>query len=117
MTAMAAIARRLPWRIRSVDWTDPTLVVAGDDWSLTVTCSWRVVGPGGIAFSCSSANVEDLVWDLIGAQVLRIDRRGSGVIYDPILVLSGELMLELFSDTELDPWVLRFGDSTVIVGP
>jgi hypothetical protein len=117
MEAIEALARRLPWRIRSVEWADPSLMVAGDDWSLTVSSSWRVTSPAGIAFSCSSADAEDRAWDLVGAQVVRIDRRGGGVVCDPIFVLSGDLALEVFSDTKLDSWVLRVGDSTVIVGP
>ncbi|MGH9209953.1 MAG: hypothetical protein ACRD2C_04655 [Acidimicrobiales bacterium] len=117
LPTIKVLAERLPWPIRAAEWTDPTLLLTGDDWTLSITCSWRVVAPAGIAYGWSSADAEDQVWDLVGREIQRVEPQGSVAYTDPRLVLSGGLGLELFSETELDPWVLTVRSDLVIVGP
>ena len=59
MTYLDTVTARLPWTVRTAEWTDPTLVVAGDDWMLSISCAWRVVGPDGSASGWSSPDAED----------------------------------------------------------
>jgi hypothetical protein len=113
---MARVAERLPMRVRAVEWSDPTLLVTGDDWTLRVSCPWRLLSPKGIALSWSSPDGDDRVWDLVGADIVRVGRQGADSYTDPVFGLSGDLTLEVFSDTELDPWVLTIAELT-IVGP
>jgi hypothetical protein len=117
MTPVDRLRARLPWRVRTVEWVDPTLVVAGDDWSMTISCAWRVCTPAGVAYGSTSEDVEDRVWDLVGAEVVGIEPQGVASYADPRLVLSGGLALELFNEAEPDPYVIRSEDDIVIVGP
>jgi hypothetical protein len=117
MTPLEAISKRLPWRVRTAEWIDPNLVIGGDDWSMTISCPWRVGTPAGVSYGSASSNAEDRVWDLIGADVLAIEPQGMVSYADPRLVLSGGLTVELFNDSDMEPYVLRSGDDIVIVGP
>ena len=117
MTPLDTLRARLPWRVRTAEWVDPTLVVAGDDWSMTISSAWRVCTPSGVAYGSSSEDVEDRVWDLVGTEVTGIEPQGVVPYADPRLVLSGGLALELFNEGEPDPYVLRSQDDIVIVGP
>jgi hypothetical protein len=117
MTYLDAVTARLPWTVRTAEWTDPTLVVAGDDWMLSISCAWRVVGPDGSAYGWSSPDAEDRVWDLIGRDVVALAPQATGPRADPTLVLSGDVRLEVFCDTDDDAYVLRSGENQVIVGP
>jgi hypothetical protein len=49
--------------------------------------------------------------------VLAIGPQGMVSYADPRLVLSGGLTVELFNDSDMEPYVLRSGDDIVIVGP
>jgi hypothetical protein len=73
-----------------------------------------MLSPTGNAFGRSSADVEDRVWELVGAQVIRVAPAERRRDLRSLLVLSGDLELERFCDTELDPWVRRADESTVI---
>jgi hypothetical protein len=117
MTPLDTVRARLPWRVRTAEWVDPTLVVGGDGWSMTISCSWRVCTPTGVAYGSSSVDAEDRVWDLVGAEVVGIEAQGVVSYADPRLVLRGGLALELFSEAEPDAFVVRSGDDIVIVGP
>lgn len=117
MTPLETVRARLPWRVRTAEWVDPTLVVSGDGWSMTISCSWRVCTPTEVAFGSSSEDAEDRVWDLVGTEVVAIEPQGVVSFADPRLVLSGGLALELFSEAEIDPYVIRSGEDVVIVGP
>ncbi|HEV7758263.1 MAG TPA: hypothetical protein VGO78_04720, partial [Acidimicrobiales bacterium] len=104
---------QVPLLIGEATFTDPTLVLGGDGWSLAATCPWRVVDHDhGIEMSWSSSDAEDRVWDLVGVQITAVRQHGS----DPAFDLSTGRVLEVFSDTDLDPWVLRLAGMT-FVGP
>lgn len=117
MTPLQVIIKRLPWRVRMAEWIDPNLVIGGDDWSVTISCSWRVGAPAGVVYGSASSDAEDRVWDLIGADVVAIEPQARVGYADPRLVLSNGQTLELFSDADMDPYVLRSQDDIVIVGP
>jgi hypothetical protein len=117
MTPLDTVRARLPWRVRTAEWIDPNLVIGGDDWSMTISCPWRVGTPAGPAYGSASSDPEDRVWDLIGAEVLAIEPQGTVGYADPRLLLSGGQTLELFNDADMEPYVIRSGDDIVIVGP
>jgi hypothetical protein len=103
-----------PWQVRWADWADDTLLLGGDDFNLRVACSWRILTPRGISFSWSEGKPDDLVANLTGAQVLRAEHVGDPPA-DPWFVLSGDRVLQLFADTDVDePWVLRAGDRNIV---
>ena len=107
-----AVRRASPLVIKAVEFHDPVLVVSGEDWGLTTMCPWRVLRDGDMEMSWSTANAEDRAWDLVGRAILaapQCDR-------DPVFEMSGGSRLELFSDTDIDPWNLRLPGIT-FVGP
>jgi hypothetical protein len=103
-----------PRKVRWVDWSDDTLLLGGDDFNLRVACSWRILTRRGIGFSWSEGKPDDLAAYLVGATVLRVENVG-GTPTDPWFVLSGERILQLFADSDVDePWVLRAGDELIV---
>lgn len=111
--AMAThIAARLPLHIYEAEFSDPMLLLGGQGWTLAVTCPWRITNSTVVDISWTSQDAADRVWDLIGQTIVTIRDEGR----DPVFDLSGGAQLEIFSDTDADPWVLRFEGQT-FVGP
>ena len=75
------------------------LTANGDGWGLTVTCPWRT-SRGDTWLSWSTPDAADKVWDLIGLRLVAARTRGRDASFD----LSDGSALEVFSDTDLDPW-------------
>lgn len=101
----------LPLLVKEIDYSDPSFVLIGDGWSLSLLCPWRVRRGRDLWFSWSSDNVADLVWELVGLNIenARTDDRG-----DPTFELSGNLALDVFPDSDFDPWVMRLPNKTLV---
>lgn len=106
------VARAGPLEIVDVEFQDPILVVSGEGWALTAMCPWRVLRGDALDLSWTAPDAEDRAWDLIGRRIVSAEVRGR----DPVLHLSDGSAVELFSDTDTDPWVLRLLGLT-FVGP
>jgi hypothetical protein len=109
---VAELAKVGPLTIAEVEVQDPILVVGGEGWALTAMCPWRVLRGDDLELSWSSPEVEDRAWELVGRQIVSAEVQGR----DPVLRLSDGSALQLFSDTDTDPWVLRLPGIT-FVGP
>jgi hypothetical protein len=101
------LAPHLPMRIRSAAWSDPTLTVAGDEWALAITSPWRIATPQGVSVYPSSPTALDDVWDLIGLDVVELEPLLNSLPVDPVLVFSDSRRLEVFCDSDWDPWYFR----------
>jgi hypothetical protein len=115
--ATTVFAGLLPVRIERAEIEEPTLLLGGSDWSLSVTCDWRWVKADGSVVSEGTAERGDLIWDLVGDAIVAAhwsgpEARGS----DPKFALKSGGILELFSDAAYDTWVLHT-PSLVLVGP
>ena len=86
------------------------LAMAGRGWSLSALCPWRVRDGHGIRFSWSEAG--ERVSQLVGLHVVS----ASTAAPDASFVLSDGSSLDLFADTDTDPFVVRLPGSTW-VGP
>jgi hypothetical protein len=111
----ASLNGHLPVTILEVEWEDPTLVIRGEGWHFNTTCAWRVVQNNRISFAWSTRDVADRLWDLISHELTEV--RTDPTIGDVTLVLSDGLRLDVFADTEVDPWVLSGIGDVVLVGP
>jgi hypothetical protein len=99
-----AVEPLLPLRIDEATFEDPILTLAGAGWALNAVCSWRVRRRRELWFSWSSPDAVDLVWELVGHRVVRVVVTELG---DPAFELSRDVSLDIFADTNLDPWVFR----------
>ncbi len=107
----------LPMRIREVDFSDPTLILTGDDWSFTAICAWRIIKSGRLAFGWSHPEAADLIWDLCGQSIISVGPQSMLMPGDPVFELSQNGWLEVFSDHATDPWVLRLPTRTFVGSP
>ena len=114
MGPVPAAAADLPITIGQAQWNDPSLLIGGDGWSFSTTCSWRLVGPKGLRLSWSDRDAADSVWDLIGHEVTSV--AADPAVGDITLGLSDGLRLEVFGDTLVEPWVLKLPHA-ILVGP
>jgi hypothetical protein len=106
-----ALRSRAPLRLRHVDYSDPFVAITGEAWALGLAC--RVSRRGDVLFSWDDPDVERRAWDLIGHSIKEVRRR-SADSQDPVFVLTGDLAIEVYADTELDPWVLHLRDDTFV---
>jgi hypothetical protein len=110
------ISPSLPLRVSSVEFHDPTAVLAGSEWSLAITCPWRVTRGGALVTSPSDPHAAARLGDLVGGAIASLrDRSGDDTPADPVFVFSDGARLELFADTDVDPWVMHL-PGAVFVG-
>jgi hypothetical protein len=110
-----ALRDLLPLRIDSIEWNEPTATIVGSAWALSATCAWRLTR--GPALICSSADPHADVGlgELVGQEITAVTRQGcTGPAIDPAFHITGDLYLEIFSDTDWDPWVLRLPAVTYV---
>jgi hypothetical protein len=105
-----AVKRQGPLRVDRVEYVDPTVVFAGEAWSLAITCPWRLLRGESAVIHWDDPDVGDLVWDLVGHAVTEVRWRSPGRSNDPVLLMTGGYRLEIEADTDLDPWVFRLAD-------
>ena len=73
VTSLAvAVQPLLPLHIRAVEFQHPTLVVAGERWSLTLLGGWHWLRGGLIVTGWHHSAAEDLVWDLCGLELVGV---------------------------------------------
>lgn len=116
MRGVPALTAALPLSIGRAEFSDPTLIIGAEEWSLAATCPWRWLAGGSFVASCASPDASDSIWGLIGHTIMAAEWQSTTVGWDPVLRLSDESVLELFSDAAYDTWVLRLAETT-IVGP
>lgn len=108
--ALLEAAAVLPLRVREVETASTNFVAWGAEWNLMVMCPMRFRTPEAV-FGWESEDLSDRLWDLIGHDLTDIRAADK----DPVLTFSGGYVLELFADTDLDPWVLHV-PGIVVVG-
>lgn len=115
--AIEAFEELLPVRIERANLEEPTLLLGGVDWSLSATCDWRWVRADGVVIGEGTVGREDLIWDLVGEEVVATRWSGPEALgLDPSFTFRSGGVLELFSDVSFDTWVLHTPNG-VLVGP
>lgn len=66
----------LPTRIDRAAIEEPTLLIGGESWSLSATCEWRWVKPDGSLVRSSTDSAADLMWDLVGDEIVAVQWSG-----------------------------------------
>ncbi|MEV5542838.1 hypothetical protein AB0L13_39065 [Saccharopolyspora shandongensis] len=110
---VSMIRPHLPLRIDRVDVTEDNLNISGDGWALNVTCPWRMMTDDGLWFSWSDVEAPNLFTSLIGRELQDVRLIDNGP--DPAFKISGNAELQVFGDTDYDPWVISAAD-TIVVG-
>jgi hypothetical protein len=105
----------LPLRLEEVEYNDPMVVLVGPGWSLSVACPWRLMRHGRLLTSYGDDGAAVILDRLVGNAVVGFDAgdpsRSPG---DIRIALDDGATLDVFADTDLDPWVLRLPDQTFI---
>jgi hypothetical protein len=110
------VSEQLPLKIQEATYADPVLTLAGAEWSLSVVCPWRLRAEEGLITAFGGDDAEAQVARLVGGELTGLSATGD--LGDPIFDLSGGLQLEVFGDTDLDPWVMRLPSHTFVgTGP
>lgn len=110
-----ALKALLPLPIDSVKYNDPMVLLDGPGWSLSVACPWRLTRDGLLVCAYGDRNAETALQELIGASLIEMDVEACArPSTDPAFRLAGNRWLEVFADTDLDPWVMRLSAQTFI---
>lgn len=111
----ASVSALLPLRVGELEFNDPVVVLAGSKWSLSIVCPWRLTRGGALVTSIEDPGAEAHLRELVGASIVEIvAQTGWGTARDPAFVFADGARLELFADTDLDPWVMRLPDKTFV---
>jgi hypothetical protein len=111
----ASVSVILPLRVDELEFSDPVVVLAGPNWSLSIVCPWRLTRKSVLVTSIDDPGAEARLRELVGASIIDVVSQSSGgASADPVLVFADGARLEIFSDTDLDPWVMRLPDKTFV---
>ena len=114
----AALEEVGPLTIERVKYNDPTLVLLGEGWSLALTCPWQIMDGQSRLFGWDDPDVANQAPSLVGHVISEVRERSRDAPYDPAFVMSGNLVLEISADSDLDPWVLLLPGRTFVgLGP
>lgn len=114
---LAGLEPRLPLAITDIEHNDPAILLRGDDWSLSIVCPWRLCQYDRLVCAYGDPDAEPRTRLLIGAEVIEVVAQSMLQRYrDPAFRISGGYSLEIFSDTDLDPWAVMLPERT-FVGP
>ncbi|MBB5800583.1 hypothetical protein F4560_000351 [Saccharothrix ecbatanensis] len=107
----------LPLTVDQASWgDDEVLILSGAEWSLAVTCAWRVVG-GHLLFGWESEDARALVARLAGLDVVGCEVQSTFLPVDPRFLLADGTALELFAAHHLEPWVMTVRGTTFVASP
>jgi hypothetical protein len=110
-----ALSPLLPLQIEEIEYNDPMVTFAGATWSFSVACPWRLMRGCRLASSYGDDGAAAALESLVGKEVVAIrpgaSSRGPGDIQ---IEVGGGTVLDVFVDTDLDPWVLRLPDQTFV---
>lgn len=113
--AIRLAIEKLPLRVLRAEWRDPVLLLHGAGWRMTVTTTWRLLFQGRFVFG--SDNIEPEMVDCLLTNNLITDCRWQSSLahLDPLFVFSCGHVLEVFSVSAIEPWLLSFGDENLFV--
>ena len=111
------VADALPLLVENVELFDPVVVMSGEEWSMAIACPWRLTVDGEVVSSIDDPFAESKLRDLVGVQVLDIlgpAEHPRDWSISPMLLFATGARLEVMSDTDLDPWVMRLPNLTIV---
>lgn len=110
-----AVAALVPLRLDGLEFNDPVVVLVGSNWSLSIVCPWRLTRGGALVTSIEDPGAEGRLRELVGTTIIDVTSQTSrGTAGDPVFVFADGARLELFADTDLDPWVMRLPNKTFV---
>jgi hypothetical protein len=110
-----AVSGLLPLRVAELQFNDPVVVLVGPNWSVSIASPWRLMRGGVIVTSIDDPNAEARLRELIGFAIIDVVAQASArTSNDPVFVFADGARLEIQSDTDLDPWVMRLPGTTFV---
>lgn len=116
---MNALSTKIPgdeiYLVAAAQRSEDVLLLRGDCWSFTSECEWRLTRKGRIV-SSSQYFSEGALNELLGRRIIRVAAQSREVPVDPCIWFEGDLILEIFSTDEFEPWTFTAVDGIVFVG-
>ena len=110
-----ALSPLLPLRLEEVEYNDPMVVLSGPGWSLSVACPWRLMRESRLETAYGAEGAAAALDGLRGGEVVGFNPAGGTCSPGDIRVALGNgAVIEMFADTDLDPWVLRLPEHTFV---
>lgn len=107
MNIVKHLADLVPMYIDQVNIADPFFTLNSDKglWYLAVACPWRLVAHNQVLDSEVIDSLDPLVELLQGRSIVKLDLDDDFARFR--VFLSGERVLTLLPDTDVDPWVFQ----------
>lgn len=113
-----ALMREGPLKISRVNYSNYIVTLGGDSWGIAISCKWRLLRGAKKILDSEEIEAaagteselcvaENELAQLVGHSITGA-RTSRWNLNDPILSITGGYLLEIESDIDLDPWVLRF---------
>ncbi len=111
--AVNALRVRKYSKVSGAIWSDPSLVLSGDGWRMTVTCSWRVTHDDGVMLvGADDTDAAEKVGTIVGAVLTDVAEASA---LDPVLIFEDGRRFEVFSSSAIEPWVVDVTGLPVVV--
>ncbi|MEQ5777155.1 hypothetical protein J4E05_16655 [Thalassospira sp. NFXS8] len=110
------VRRQLPLHVRDISWDGDNFVILGEDWRFSTSCVWRVLNEGQIKYACWDEKSEILIKEMVGEKIVSLDIQCERINVDPVFIMSGNKIVEIFSCSSLEPWEMQFLNGEIYIG-
>jgi hypothetical protein len=94
------------------------LSLGGGNWGFGSTSPWRIVEGGDLVAGCGDPEAaSEALKSIIGTSLVDVSAQSPSMRGDPVLVLSSGQQIEVFSDTQIDPWTFVIPGMTYVGTP
>lgn len=116
--ALYQLQKKLPLAIEKFSWNDPNLLLGGAGWHISITTGWRIVSADRLLLGSDHATLPSLQTLISNSAIVECEVQSQHCGLDPALVLDNGYILEIFSSSYLEPWVMQiFETGTFVSSP
>ncbi len=104
----------LPIKISEVQIYGDTIHLIGDNCSFKINCAWRLSEKDRVVFACCDRDAHASIVSVVGLSIVKIiGSQSNSLDLDPILKLSNDQYLEIFSNSTSKGWVFSRFNKTI----
>lgn len=109
------VRRFLPLHVESIEVNHGQFSLSGRDWGFNSVSPSRLTDGKRVLVNSADAGFADALKSLTDYDIVECAVQGVSIGCDPCFVFSNGVRLEVFSDTGLEPWIMKLPTAPYLV--
>jgi len=110
------VANAAPLRIERVEGNRVLPTLVGPEWALALVCPWVLRDGKDVVVEWDGPSSEEIAALVSGDAIVAVELRDPMEPQDPAFIFESGRVLEIYADSDLDPWRFRIGND-IYIGP